>query len=673
MRKFYLTMLFFCIIGGIFVISVPRAEAARYNVSPKNSLATGLVGYWTFDGADVDATKVYDKSGQNNTGTRNGSMVMGLGKIGQAGKFDGGDDYVSAGNNINFGTGDFSYSLWTKGDAVQPNSYPAIFGQWAAGASPRVAIGLFQNGGLRNWAVDSNSVGDTGGGPNVFDGSWHHIVLVVDYSVGFLSYVDGVLVNTKVVSFTGNFNFNVAPTIGEVGDQAYYKGFVDDVRIYSRALSSSEIWQLYQMGGSKIAKSPVNSLTTGLVGYWTFDGADVDATKVYDKSGQNNHGTRTGGVAMSIGKIGQAGKFDGADDYVDVGNAGSTLTDNFTLSAWIKGSANNVRILSRRPSGTQWDWYVDNNRVQFYTGTSYGGAKIVTDNQWHLATIVINGANSSFYVDGAKDGSNFSPTLTAQAGNTLIGAFASGSSPWNGSLDDVRIYSRALSASEIWQLYQMGGSKIAKSPVNSLTTGLVGYWTFDGADVDATKVYDKSGQNNTGTRAGGVAMSFGKIGQAGKFDGGDDYVNCGSNASLSMTQAVTVSAWFKPAAGVSNARGVINGGTSIDGYSLYAGGGANQYIFMVNNQYSPIVTIPNNQWTHLIGTYDKQSIKIYKDGVLQGTPTSYTADIIAPTQPCLIGRDISGSYPYNGSIDDVRVYSRALSAQEVWQLYMMGK
>src|SRR3989344_5103673 len=86
-----------------------------------------------------------------------------------------------------------------------------------------------------------------------------------------------------------------------------------------------------------ISRPPTNNL--GLVGHWTFDGADV-TDKVYDKSGQGNHGYFIGGATTTAkvkGKIGQALKFDGVDDYVSSGSS-VNLNNGVTFSAWIKPS-----------------------------------------------------------------------------------------------------------------------------------------------------------------------------------------------------------------------------------------------------------------------------------------------------------------------------------------------
>jgi hypothetical protein len=79
-------------------------------------------------------------------------------------------------------------------------------------------------------------------------------------------------------------------------------------------------------------------LTSGLVGSWSFDGPDMNATKALDKSGQGNHGTLTNGPVRKAGKIGQALSFDGVDDYVDVSDPGTSpfdLTGTITVGAWI--------------------------------------------------------------------------------------------------------------------------------------------------------------------------------------------------------------------------------------------------------------------------------------------------------------------------------------------------
>src|SRR3989344_4561761 len=210
-----------------------------------------------------------------------------------------------------------------------------------------------------------------------------------------------------------------------------------------------------------------SAINDGLVGYWSFDGSDMNwsasSAEAVDASGQGNHGdvTNFGQSSVVAGVAGQALKFDGTNDWINAGSAGSTLTDNFTLSAWIKTSikTQDDRIIARRSGASiQWDFMKDSSsRLAMYTGTTYTAVptNTIDDGGWHLATVVINGSSSRFYADGLPIGSTFSPTITAQAVNTEIGSFQSGvaSTLFQGSIDEVRVYDRALSAGEVLQLY----------------------------------------------------------------------------------------------------------------------------------------------------------------------------------------------------------------------------
>jgi hypothetical protein len=137
--------------------------------------------------------------------------------------------------------------------------------------------------------------------------------------------------------------------IGTAGTSQYFNGSIDDVRIYNRALSASEVQQLYNLGaGTHVNTSSANlqqssSLANGLVGYWTFDGPTISGTTVKDLSGQGNNGTNNGAMP-TIGKLGQALQFNGSSNYINLGTGSQyNFPDTtFTVSAWIRTSANSV-------------------------------------------------------------------------------------------------------------------------------------------------------------------------------------------------------------------------------------------------------------------------------------------------------------------------------------------
>ncbi len=165
--------------------------------------------------------------------------------------------------------------------------------------------------------------------------------------------------------------------------------------------------------------------------------------------------------------------------------------------------------------------------------------------------MVYNGSQVSFYRNGIFIESQNTGSMTT---GTAMVIGAQGPTPglastfFQGSMDEARIYNRALSAGEITRLYRIGATLHVNTQINndSLKNGLVGWWTFDGADVRGTVAYDKSGQNNNGALTNGPAPTFGKLGQALNFDGTDDYVDIGVSSVgnlLNGAQKVTITGW----------------------------------------------------------------------------------------------------------------------------------
>src|SRR6185436_957349 len=157
-----------------------------------------------------------------------------------------------------------------------------------------------------------------------------------------------IYVNGASVASTATTNPNVPTTASSIGGNNTganpFKGFIDDVRFYNRALSAAEITQLYKQGASKlgvtVAPAPNSPFSNGLVGYWTFDGKDTNwaANTTADKSGQGNTGRMTNmstTTSPALGKIGQGLKFDGADDNVVASDVASysPANNSITVSA----------------------------------------------------------------------------------------------------------------------------------------------------------------------------------------------------------------------------------------------------------------------------------------------------------------------------------------------------
>jgi hypothetical protein len=212
------------------------------------------------------------------------------------------------------------------------------------------------------------------------------------------------------------------------------------------------------------------------------------------------------------------------------------------------------------------------------------------------------------------------------------------------------------------------------TPAEPSNVGLLGHYTLD---QDAT---DSSGNNNHGTIGGDPQLTAGKIGGAMDFDG-DDYVDLGNLSQLDFgTASWSVSAWIKMPATTDNSNIFSKGGDNSGGirYMLNVSETDDHKACLTLDdnatklQSTSSATVDNNQWHHLVGIRDGSSLRLYVDGVLDGTntlPDGY--DISGTSQAnAYIGTgwrfDTSVLHKFFiGVIDDVRIYDRVLTDEEI--------
>ena len=209
------------------------------------------------------------------------------------------------------------------------------------------------------------------------------------------------------------------------------------------------------------------------------------------------------------------------------------------------------------------------------------------------------------------------------------------------------------------------------SPLLTVTNGLVLYLPFDSEEDDL--ITDYSGWQNDGTATGTVFTQDGVVGGACEFDGVDDYILFGATASLNVSNRMTLAAWFY--ANDTDQQPIIewaNGGahmwTQVIGYQWQGRGtGANlcqpgtDHVISIDNP-------PIQQWHHLAVTYDGLTGvgQVYLDGTL--AKEEYMGLFMPGTEGELYVGARTGSVYFNGRLDEVRIYNRPLSAQEVSNL-----
>jgi type II secretory pathway pseudopilin PulG len=285
----------------------------------------------------------------------------------------------------------------------------------------------------------------------------------VTYSLVAVLKTSTVTEQTQTAGLVGNSLMDSAITLAEGNWNSVYnltKGSANHYFIVNSPTTTPSV-----APGDESVLS--DNIVNGLVGHWKFD--EESGSTAYDSSGNGNIGilynspTRTASTSC---KVGACLGFDGVDDYVEIPTSSSlqspAQTNQLTIAGWI--------YLQSAPSN---ETYIVSHNYRFYefkitssrdlsaylgNGTTYGGYSstyTVPLNEWHFVSLTANGTNVSFYVDGSLI-KTLPETVSLGVYNTPLHIGARSPIEWNyynGLIDDIRIYNRALSASEISQLY----------------------------------------------------------------------------------------------------------------------------------------------------------------------------------------------------------------------------
>ena len=239
-----------------------------------------------------------------------------------------------------------------------------------------------------------------------------------------------------------------------------------------------------------------------LVGYWAMDW--YNSTGVFDNSSYNNFGTFYGGLGtdnITTGKYGKALSFDGSNDYISVPPSTSlNITNAITLEAWIKADnwapSDYDSPFITKANGTDWGvWNLVHKVNDNQTGKTGFRFEIVISgtrykiwsttqgqtNQWYHLVGTFDGTTMRLYVNGIEENSNVTPgSIDTNNLNLQIGKqwwYYSNYSWFNGTIDEVRIYNRALSPEEINASYNNGLYRLYHN-FTSLSPGKYDYYAY---------------------------------------------------------------------------------------------------------------------------------------------------------------------------------------------------
>lgn len=696
-KKIFIAITAFAIVAaGITLFFDTQKTESKANIT------SGLKAYYKLDEISWNGTagEVRDGSLSGINGKATGATTTAYSKYGRAGTFDGFDDSVdfntaSAHQIVN----DLTISAW-----VYPRGFGMVLAEDASGETAATNV-LY-------WMAVSPGIGgyidyfwETGSGTNheithsidsIPSQTWSYITITRKQNgatddISF--YFNGRLLQI----YTGQVRhgstegtsskLSIGRKLSGGPDFAFLNAIIDEVRIYNRALSATEIATLY--GSTKINSAPKNQL----VGYWTLDQNDIryagTATTTYDKSGFNNTGTfsigaNTYGATSTPGQIKQAISLDGSD-YVSASHSASlSPTTALTISAWIKQNtiAGNKYFISKGTTADGYHIYDDGSAVSFFlAGDGSGinsGSRCV--GVWCHIVATWDGATEKIYRDGAFQSQQAHISAITYSNDTFyIGAYDGGVNSPVADIDDVRIYNYALSAAEISQLYN--AAKIMR--INSANnTGLVGYWPMDATDVSGTTIYSRGGVVPNSGAMTGTTNASGIKKQARNFNGTSNVILVSKDTdqgSLDLTQQVTMSAWIYPTS-TQTPMTVMEKDYDYKGYALYILNGNHLHADVFNGSGTTIAeggTIKQNQWNFVAGTYDGTNIRAYVDGVQVGIAAG-PSSIGIPNVSLRFGAwfNLGSGLPerfFKGRMDEVRLYNRALSAQEIANLYNATK
>ncbi len=649
-------------IRRVLLFSLTFAVALTAAALHPQAQTTGLVAAYGFD--ELTGGTVTDASGNGNTGTISGARRTAAGRYGGGLIFDGVNDVVSVANSASLNV--------TTGLTIEAWVLPTRSTGW------QTAILKEAPGELRYALYASSDTGDPSGYVRVGSADrsvyapaalpldvWTHVTLTYDGATMRL-YVDGSQAASRaqtgsIATSTGALRIGGNNVWGE-----YFQGTLDEIRIYNRALSAGEILTdlntpITPQNAKLVITSPVHNATvTGTV-------VGVSYTTLGTLSGEEDHVhfLLDGATFMDPPPM------DGAYQFSNVGPGvhvlgGYLARANHSRIPGTDATPINFTVVGpdvTAPTVTQTAPAdgavgVPVNTTVTATFSEAVNAATVTGATFTLLTASTQAVSATVAYDAAALRAVLTPASPLASNATYTALVKGGSS---GVAD---VAGNVLTADVAWTF-----TTAAPAPPPPPTpAGLVAAYGFE--EASGAVLNDLSGNGNNGAITGATWTPAGRFGSALTFNGTSNSVTVADAPSLDLTTGMTLEAWVYPTV-LTGYRTVLM--KEIPGelaYCLYAHDNAPRPAAYINTGGGPdpttagLAALPVNAWTHLAATFDGAVLRLFVNGA-EVSSRAAAGTLTQSANPLRIGgNSVWGEY-FQGRIDEIRVYNRALGAAEI--------
>jgi hypothetical protein len=592
---------------------------------------------------------------------------------------------------------DFTVAAWYRATTVDTSGAELVSG----GNNYLIRLRPTQVEFAKRYLTPANTTGTAqvfGTVPGMLSGAWHHVAGVASQDQGMKLYVDGKLVasDPTFVQDTIYDNSGRDFWVGRHGNGSAnwdFQGNIDDVRFYNKALSDEELQRL-------VSGPPGVEILV----HWRFDEASGNVAADDSDFGFNGAYANTqtsldhAPVSFPDPRSRRFTRANRSNVRLNPMPAELQPPNNITLSAWYKATSVDTagaEIISGRNS------YVLRllpTQIEFskrYTNATNGGAThslktpdlagVHLDGQWHHVAASTGSSGTKVYFDGVLKNSNAQRTEDLrydQGADFWVGrnGNALATFDFEGNIDDVTVYGRELGEDEVAALAQKNGPD---SPELAL------HWDFE--EATGTVAQDQTANNFDGTYVGAPLSQSDVPGVAGDTRSRNFKRGTPRQAveltpipdALKPPNDLTVSLWYKAGTAPAPTEELLSAG---DNYLLRLTATQIQFSKRITGGFADCIAVIaqakhlDGNWHHIAGTTASGvQMRVYFDGVEQtgaGCPNNATtrADLEynASTELWVGRHPVQATREFDGNIDEVRIYRRALTAPEIAELALQS-